>query len=133
MRAKSFIQTGNYVTLFVFLLAFLPAVYCAKLDELFRIKKGTDKGGADGRTDILQKYVSLNRIESNANQNRWLDDTETLVNALLPVLPENPAAVDVNDADLARNLQAYFKIRINKSKGGINGQDIEKYTALRGS
>jgi hypothetical protein len=115
MRVNSFIQSRYYVALFFVLLALLPAVYCAALGDLFRVKTGTDKGGTDGRTAVLQQ---------------WLDDTETLVSFLLRVLPGDAAQVDAKDLDLAHNLHSYFRIRVKKN-GGVSANDVAKYTAVR--
>jgi hypothetical protein len=61
---------------------------------------------------------------------RWLDDTETLVDFILPKFPENAATVDGSDRAMVRNMKSWFNIRL-RAKNGIHPDDVSAYDALR--
>lgn len=107
--------TQSFLRFLVVTLLWASAALAVNLGDVFEVKKGTTEGGTDNHATVLQS---------------WLDDTATLVTAMLQAMPEDPSKVGKDDVVLKDNLAAYFKIRVNKA-GGINGQDTNSYTNVR--
>lgn len=109
------VPTQSFLRLVVVALLWASAALAVDLGDVFLVKQGTTEGGTDNHATVLQS---------------WLDDTNTLVTAMLQAMPEDSTKVNKDDVVLKDNLAAYFKIRVNKN-GGINGQDANTYTSVR--
>lgn len=110
----------SFLRLILVALLWASAALAVTLEDVFQVKIGSDQGGTDDHHATLQS---------------WLDDTSSLVAAMVEAMPEDSKKAGQSDPVLREvlkaNLGAYFKIRVNKN-GGIHANDVTAYGDVRG-
>lgn len=98
-------------------ICFISVTQAALLENVFRIKRGDRDGGCQSKTTVLRQ---------------WMDDTSTLVAAVLNGMPADPRTL--NDQNMKNNLAAFFGISFGPGGNGqIVAGDISAYRDVRGT